>query len=116
MIAFMKQLNVFALNAKEVKDHLPMDPQQEAVQWRYYANYWMVSDLPIIRTQMLTTIGSKTIMAFATDGWHDHARESADYASPLRHYLASQWRGPSGVRCPRSEHRPHGRRLHQLPG
>jgi len=30
MIGFMKQLNVFALNAKDVKDHLPMDPQQEA--------------------------------------------------------------------------------------
>ena len=30
MIAFMKQLNVFELNAKDVKDHLPMDPQAEA--------------------------------------------------------------------------------------
>src|ERR1700722_2629330 len=30
MIGFMKQLNVFSLNAKDVKDHLPMDPQQEA--------------------------------------------------------------------------------------
>ena len=30
MIAFMKQLNVLALNAKDVKDHLPTDPQQEA--------------------------------------------------------------------------------------
>ena len=30
MIGFMKQLNVFALNAKDVKDHLPMDAQQEA--------------------------------------------------------------------------------------
>jgi len=30
MIAFMKQLNVFALNAKDVKDHLPMDAQEEA--------------------------------------------------------------------------------------
>src|ERR1700722_7540307 len=27
IIGFMKQLNVFALNAKDVKDHLPMDPQ-----------------------------------------------------------------------------------------
>jgi sugar phosphate isomerase/epimerase len=26
----MKQLNVFALNAKDVKDHLPMEPQAEA--------------------------------------------------------------------------------------
>ncbi len=30
LIAFMKQLNVDALNAKDVKDHLPMDPQEEA--------------------------------------------------------------------------------------
>jgi len=30
MIGFMKQLNVLALNAKDVKDHLPMDPQEEA--------------------------------------------------------------------------------------
>ncbi|MGA9507077.1 MAG: sugar phosphate isomerase/epimerase [Candidatus Sulfotelmatobacter sp.] len=30
LIGFMKQLNVSALNAKDVKDHLPMDPQQEA--------------------------------------------------------------------------------------
>ena len=30
MIGFMKQLNVNALNAKDVKDHLPMDPQAEA--------------------------------------------------------------------------------------
>ena len=30
MIGFMKQLNVFALNAKDVKDHLPMAPQEEA--------------------------------------------------------------------------------------
>jgi sugar phosphate isomerase/epimerase len=29
MIGFLKQLNVLALNAKDVKDHLPMDPQQE---------------------------------------------------------------------------------------
>ena len=29
MIAFMKQLNVSALNAKDVKDHLPRDEQQE---------------------------------------------------------------------------------------
>jgi sugar phosphate isomerase/epimerase len=29
MIAFMKQLRVPTLNAKDVKDHLPMDPQQE---------------------------------------------------------------------------------------
>ncbi len=31
MIGFMKQLNVFALNAKDVKDHLPVDSAQEAV-------------------------------------------------------------------------------------
>jgi len=30
MIGFLKQLNVSALNAKDVKDHLPMDSQQEA--------------------------------------------------------------------------------------
>jgi sugar phosphate isomerase/epimerase len=29
MIGFMKQLNVSALNAKDVKDHLPTDPAQE---------------------------------------------------------------------------------------
>jgi sugar phosphate isomerase/epimerase len=37
MIAFLKQLNVLALNAKDVKDHLPMDPQQEAVALADYA-------------------------------------------------------------------------------
>jgi len=30
MIGFLKQLNVLALNAKDVKDHLPMEPQGEA--------------------------------------------------------------------------------------
>jgi len=30
MIGFMKTLNITALNAKDVKDHLPMDPGQEA--------------------------------------------------------------------------------------
>ena len=30
MIGFMKQLNVTALNPKAVKDHLPMDPAEEA--------------------------------------------------------------------------------------
>ena len=30
MIGFMKELNVMALNAKDVKDHLPMDPEGEA--------------------------------------------------------------------------------------
>jgi sugar phosphate isomerase/epimerase len=30
LIGFMKQLNVYALNAKDVKDHLPMDPEGEA--------------------------------------------------------------------------------------
>jgi sugar phosphate isomerase/epimerase len=30
LIAYMKQLNVFTLNAKDVKDHLPMDPGEEA--------------------------------------------------------------------------------------
>jgi sugar phosphate isomerase/epimerase len=37
MIGFMKQLNVFALNAKDVKDHLPMDPQLEAKALEDYA-------------------------------------------------------------------------------
>jgi sugar phosphate isomerase/epimerase len=42
LIGFMKQLNVTALNAKDVKDHLPMDPQgnapqQEAAALRDYA-------------------------------------------------------------------------------
>src|SRR5215472_11267226 len=37
MIAFLKQLNVFALNAKDVKDHLPSDPQQEAAALADYA-------------------------------------------------------------------------------
>lgn len=31
LIGFMKQLNVFALNAKDVKDHLLMDPQSQSV-------------------------------------------------------------------------------------
>ncbi len=30
MIGFMKRLNVSALNAKDVKDHLPMEPAEEA--------------------------------------------------------------------------------------
>jgi sugar phosphate isomerase/epimerase len=30
LIGFMKQLNVLSLNAKDVKDHLPMDPAEEA--------------------------------------------------------------------------------------
>src|SRR5579863_4906396 len=37
MIGFMKQLDVFALNAKDVKDHLPMDAQQEAAALADYA-------------------------------------------------------------------------------
>src|SRR6266850_2427236 len=37
MIAFLKQLNVLALNAKDVKDHLPSDPQQEAAALADYA-------------------------------------------------------------------------------
>ncbi len=37
MIAFIKQLNVFELNAKDVKDHLPMDPQEEAAALTDYA-------------------------------------------------------------------------------
>src|SRR5579863_3214148 len=37
IIGFMKQLNVFALNAKDVKDHLPMDAQQEEAALADYA-------------------------------------------------------------------------------
>src|SRR5271170_7455034 len=37
LIGFMKQLNVLALNAKDVKDHLPMDPAQEAKALADYA-------------------------------------------------------------------------------
>lgn len=37
LIGFMKQLNVFALNAKDVKDHLPMDPQGETAALADYA-------------------------------------------------------------------------------
>ena len=38
MIGFMKQLNIRALNAKDVKDHLPMDPQQEALALADYSS------------------------------------------------------------------------------
>ena len=37
MIGFMKQLNVTALNAKDAKDHLPMDPAGEAQALADYA-------------------------------------------------------------------------------
>lgn len=37
VIGFMKQLNVFALNAKDVKDHLPMDAQEEKEALAAYA-------------------------------------------------------------------------------
>ncbi|HWZ51006.1 MAG TPA: sugar phosphate isomerase/epimerase [Granulicella sp.] len=37
MIASMKQLNLSALNAKDVKDHLPMDPAEEAMAPADYA-------------------------------------------------------------------------------
>jgi sugar phosphate isomerase/epimerase len=37
MIGFMKQLDVFALNAKDVKDHLPTDAQQESAALADYA-------------------------------------------------------------------------------
>jgi len=37
MIGFMKQLNVVALNAKDVKDHLPMNAQEEAAALGDYA-------------------------------------------------------------------------------
>jgi sugar phosphate isomerase/epimerase len=37
LIGFMKQLNVFALNAKDVKDHLPMHTKEEAAALADYA-------------------------------------------------------------------------------
>jgi sugar phosphate isomerase/epimerase len=37
MIGFMKQLNVSALNGKDVKDHFPMDPQAETAALSDYA-------------------------------------------------------------------------------
>jgi sugar phosphate isomerase/epimerase len=37
MIGLMKQLNVFELNAKDVKDHLPADPHLEAAALADYA-------------------------------------------------------------------------------
>src|ERR1700679_2789445 len=36
MIGYMKQLNVYALNVKDVKDHLPMDPAGEAAAVKDY--------------------------------------------------------------------------------
>jgi hypothetical protein len=38
LIGFMQQLDMFALNAKDVKDHLPMDPQQEAAALSDYTD------------------------------------------------------------------------------
>jgi sugar phosphate isomerase/epimerase len=37
LIGYMKQLNMLALNAKDVKDHLPMDPAAEAQALADYA-------------------------------------------------------------------------------
>jgi sugar phosphate isomerase/epimerase len=37
MLGFLKQLNVLALNAKDVKDHLPMDMKEEAAALADYA-------------------------------------------------------------------------------
>src|ERR1700676_3300504 len=37
MIGFLKQLNMLALNAKDVKDHLPMNTQEEAAALADYA-------------------------------------------------------------------------------
>ena len=37
LIGYMKQLNILALNAKDTKDHLPMDPQGEAEALKDYA-------------------------------------------------------------------------------
>ena len=40
LIAYMKQLNLTALNAKDVKDHLPSDPAQEAAALADYV-FWV---------------------------------------------------------------------------
>src|ERR1700741_5188060 len=37
MIGFLKQLNVLELNAKDTKDHLPMEPQAEAAALADYS-------------------------------------------------------------------------------
>ena len=37
LIGYMKQLNVSALNAKDAKDHLPMDPAAEAAALADYS-------------------------------------------------------------------------------
>src|SRR5271168_2082816 len=37
LIGFIKKINVLALNAKDVKDHLPMDPTEEAKALEDYA-------------------------------------------------------------------------------
>jgi len=37
LIGYMKQLNLFELNAKDVKDHLPMDPAEEHAALADYA-------------------------------------------------------------------------------
>src|SRR5260370_1712868 len=37
IIGFLKQINVLALNAKDVKDHLPMEPQPDAAALADYA-------------------------------------------------------------------------------
>jgi sugar phosphate isomerase/epimerase len=37
MVGYLKQLNVLALNAKDVKDHLPMDTREEAAALADYA-------------------------------------------------------------------------------
>src|SRR6266481_6254380 len=37
MIGFLKQVNVLELNAKDVKDHLPMEPQAETAALADYA-------------------------------------------------------------------------------
>lgn len=38
MIGFLKQLNIDEINAKDVKDHLPSDPQQEETAIKDYAS------------------------------------------------------------------------------
>ncbi len=61
-IGFMKQLNVFELNAKDVRDHLPTDPQEEAAALADYASAASGCTLPapsISRRMKMRTSGPK---------------------------------------------------------
>jgi hypothetical protein len=65
MIADMKQLHVNALNAKDVKDHLPVDPTQEAAAVAdYTANGMRRARSTFPRTKMTTSaVSSSTASA-----------------------------------------------------